>query len=96
MAIRWTDSADKHGVPRDEALYAVMNHHYLVPEFDEPRVGERRPDLYIGPASLGGPMLEVMLTRTPPRDLEIFHVMPLREKTLKRAEEAVRSDDDDD
>ncbi|MGL5859585.1 MAG: hypothetical protein ACRC35_14510 [Angustibacter sp.] len=59
-----------------------------MPEFDEPRVGGRRPDLYIGPSHLGGPLLEVMLVVIPPRGLSIFHVMTLREKILKRAKEA--------
>jgi len=88
MPIRWTSSADKHGISQEEVLYAMTHWHYYLPEFDEPRVGGRRPDLYIGPTRLGGPLLEVMVTRIPPRDLEIFHVMPLRDKIRRRAEQA--------
>ena len=52
MAIRWTDSADKHEVAREDALHAMLNHYLYVAEFDEPRVEEAgRPDLYVGPTA---------------------------------------------
>ncbi len=52
MAIRWTDSADKHDVAREDALHAMLNHYLYVAEFDEPRVEEAgRPDLYVGPTA---------------------------------------------
>jgi hypothetical protein len=70
----------------------MAHHHCHILEFDEPRVGGRKPDLYIGPARLGGPLLEVMVNRTPPRDLEVFHVMPLRDKIRQRAQEAARKE----
>lgn len=93
MAIQWTDSADKHGIPHEQAMFALANHRWYVPEFDESRVGGRRPDLYIGPAWLGGPLLEVMLFRVPPRDLVIFHVMGLRPKIQKLAEELTQEEE---
>ncbi|KFD43960.1 MULTISPECIES: hypothetical protein [Cellulosimicrobium] len=84
MAIRWTGSADKHGIAREDALHAMLNHYLVVEEFDEPRVeGASRPDLYIGPPRrLGGDLLEVMAERVPPRDVVIFHVMIARPKFL--------------
>ncbi len=90
MAIYWADSADRHGIPHDEALYAIANALYVEEEFDEPRVPDRiRPTLFIGPATheRGAPLLEVMVEVSPPRDLFIFHVMPARPKHLIRMED---------
>lgn len=86
MAITFAASADKHGVPREDALHAMVNAYYSEPEFDAPRVpGHGSPTLYIGPPrKLGGPMLEVMVEITPPRDMFIFHVMEARPKMLER------------
>jgi hypothetical protein len=35
MAIRWADSADKHGIAREDALNAILNQIYHVEQFDE-------------------------------------------------------------
>jgi len=89
MAIRWTDSADKHDVAREDALHAMLNHYLYVAEFDDPRVEEAaRPDLYVGPPrQLGGDLIEVMVERIPPRDVVIFHVMIARQKFLDLLDE---------
>ncbi len=89
MAIRWTDSADKHEVAREDALHAMLNHYLYVAEFDEPRVEEAgRPDLYVGPPrQLGGDLIEVIVERIPPRDVVIFHVMIARQKFLDLLDE---------
>ncbi len=86
MAIRFAASADKHGVPREDALYAMANALHSEREFDEPRVpGHGKPTLFIGPSrKLGGPLLEVMVEITPSRDMFIFHVMEARPKILER------------
>lgn len=87
--ITWSDSADKHGVDREDALYAMMHNYVYVPEFDDPRVpGAARPDLFIGPPrQLGGALLEVMTETVPPRGIHIFHVMIAREKFLALLDE---------
>lgn len=82
MAIDWRDSAAKHGITKEEAFYAIANHHLWIKEFDESRVGGVLPDLYLGPSHLGGPLLEIMTLRVPPRSLAIFHAMVAREKYL--------------
>jgi hypothetical protein len=47
--ITWTESADKHGVPHEDALRAMLNAYLRVPEFNEPRVpGRGKPTLFIG------------------------------------------------
>ena len=84
MAISWAESADRHDVPREDALHAIMNAYFHRAGFDEPRVpGGVRPDLFIGPPrQLGGPLLEVMVEMLPPRGVHIFHVMQARPKHL--------------
>jgi len=87
VAIRWAESASRHGIDHDEALHAIANAHYVEQEFDEPHApGHVRPTLFIGPSRLGGPLLEVMVEITPPRDLVVFHVMVARAKHLARME----------
>lgn len=89
MALHWTSSADKHGVSREDAVHAMLHHHFHEPGFDEPRrPGSSRPDLFIGPPrDLGGPLIEVMTEQVPPRDVIVFHVMPARAKFLTLLEE---------
>ena len=85
MTIRWADSADRHDIEDDDAVHAMFNAYLHLPEFDEPRrPGSRRPDLFVGPPrQLGGPLIEVMAERVPPRDLVVFHVMLARPKYLE-------------
>jgi hypothetical protein len=89
VGITWAHSADRHGIPREDALHAMMNAYYVEQEFDEPRSpANRRPTLYIGPPrQLGGPLLEVMAVLTPPRDMFVFHVMEARPKILELMKE---------
>lgn len=86
VSVTWAESADKHGIPREDVLNAIGNAYYVESEFDEPRIpGRVRPTLFIGPPrKLGAPLLEVMVEITPPRDLHIFHVMIARKKHLDR------------
>ncbi len=89
MAVTWANSADKHGIEHEDALHAITNAYYVEREFDEPRVpGRVRPTLFLGPPrQLGGPLLEVMVEMTPPRDIHVFHVMQARQKHLDRMED---------
>lgn len=86
VAVTWAPSADKHGIPHEDALHAIGNALYAESEFDEPRVpGRVRPTLFIGrPRQPGGPLLEVMVEVVPPRNLHVFHVMIARQKHLDR------------
>ena len=83
VAVTWTESADKHGIPHEEALYAMSHAHKVVRELGVPRVGALAPTLFIGPSRFG--TLEVLATITPPAGVHIFHVMPLRESTRTAA-----------
>lgn len=88
MAIKWTGSADKHGIDHADATHAIANAMYVEEEFDDPRPPSTiRPTLFIGPPrKLGGPLLEVMV-EIGPRDITVFHVMEARQKHLDRMED---------
>lgn len=83
MKIRWTDSCSKHGVPREDALHAMLFHVAFFPGFDEPRGGRTaQPDLWLGPQRhKGAPLLEIMST-TEGTSITVFHVMVARRKFL--------------
>jgi hypothetical protein len=83
LSITWAESAAKHRIPRDEALYAIAHAELFIESFGQPRIGDQSPSLFIGPSRYG--TLEVLAVITPPREIWVFHVMPLRETTAEAA-----------
>lgn len=75
-APRWTESADKHGVPRADAVYAIMHATFVGrPDPDDPAIV-----LYIGPEHAQTERELEILSRDRSgegRDHLIYHVMPL-------------------
>jgi len=86
VGLRWTASAGKHRVAREDAVHAITNPVHAQSEFDEPRVpGHLRPTLFIGPPrGRDGPLLEVMVEIIPPDDMVVLHVMVARAAHLER------------
>lgn len=79
--IQWTPSADKHGIPRDEVLYA-MTHATVERQWPPAREGHTTvPRLYVGPSRFG--TLEV-LAEVGDGSVVIFHAMRLRASTQTR------------
>jgi hypothetical protein len=75
MGVEWTRSADKHGVSREYALYALMN--YEVSAEVEGERGETTI-VYIGhPHAQTDRYIEVIAAHRVPRTIVIFHAMPL-------------------
>lgn len=75
VGVEFRRSADKHGIPREDALYAIMHAEVSAEVEGEP--GEVTV-LYIGhPHSQTDRYLEVIAAHRPPRTIVIFHVMPL-------------------
>ncbi|MGC0273462.1 hypothetical protein ACO0LV_10780 [Pseudactinotalea sp. Z1739] len=75
MGVEWTLSADKHGVTREDALYAMMHAEATAEVDGEP--GEQTI-VYVGhPHEQTDRYLEVIAAHRPPRTIIIFHVMPL-------------------
>ncbi|MDR1999569.1 MAG: hypothetical protein LBQ06_06470 [Frankiaceae bacterium] len=83
MGLRWSESAGEHGIPHEEAMWAMANPHLVIQEFGETRVGTDPPTLFIGPSRFG--TLEVLADIRPPADVWVFHVMRLRETTRRAA-----------
>jgi hypothetical protein len=82
MAIEWADSADRHGIAREDAVHAILKRVYYVAGFDQSRTGGTAPDLFIGYSRDGQQLIEVMIQPVPPRDGIVFHVMPARQKII--------------
>lgn len=87
MEIRWTPSADKHGIAHEDAVNAMLYFEVHRSPFGPSRVdGRGAPDLWIGPG-VDGVLLEVMAERTS-TGLVVFHVMPARSKIIEAARRA--------
>ncbi|WP_201276641.1 hypothetical protein [Marisediminicola senii] len=75
MGVEWTRSADKHDVPREDALYVMM--HFQVSAEVEGEPGETTI-VYVGhPHGQTERYLEVIAAHRAPRTIIIFDVMPL-------------------
>jgi hypothetical protein len=88
MAPRWEPSSDKHGVSRQDQIFAIINANF-VHELDEP-VKEGRIMVYIGPEhSQTDRELEILVLEFPDsgREASIFHAMPLGPKYRRYREE---------
>lgn len=83
---RWPPSSGKHGIERADALHAMRSPTVYLKSFDDSRSATRsRPDLFIGPNQDRTEILEVLaVTRGTATGAYVFHVMPLRPKTLER------------
>lgn len=75
MGVEFTDSADKHGIPRADSLHAMI--HADASAELEGLPGETTI-VYIGhPHGQTDHYIEVIAGHRPPRDVWIFHSMPL-------------------
>ncbi|SNU02816.1 hypothetical protein SAMN06298212_1713 [Ruaniaceae bacterium KH17] len=75
MGVQFTSSADKHGIPRQDSLYAIMH-------AEASAEVEGNPDettmVYVGhPHGQTDSYIEVIAAHRPPRTIVIFHAMPL-------------------
>lgn len=75
MGVEWTDSADKHGIPHEDVLYAMANAEASAEIEGHP---EETTIVYVGhPHGQTSRYLEVIAANRPPRELIIFHAMEL-------------------
>ncbi|MGL4340601.1 MAG: hypothetical protein ACRCSP_09310 [Rhodoglobus sp.] len=75
MSFGWTDSAAKHGISRDDALYAI--HHAEGTDDLSSESGEL-VRVYVGhPHAQTDRYIEVIVAIQPPRGVLVFHVMEL-------------------
>ena len=59
-----------------------MTHGKSWERWEDERPPHGPTQLWIGPSRFG--MLEVIAEVTPPRDINVFHVMPLRQSTAEK------------
>lgn len=89
MTPRWQPSAEKHGVPRGDIIFAILHATYAGEMVEErPSVG--RIMLFIGPPhGQTDREIEVLVHEFPDGDREaiIFHAMPLGSKFRNYREE---------
>jgi len=89
MAPRWTESSDKHQVPRRDQVHAILNATYVAELVGEGR-GSGRVMLFIGPAhSQTRRELEILIQEFAESGQEavIFHAMELGPKYRRYREE---------
>lgn len=76
MGVEFRTSSDKHGISREDTLYAMMNAEVAC-ELEGGRQGETRM-LYIGhPHGQTDRYIEVIAAHRHPRTIIIYHSMPL-------------------
>lgn len=93
MAPRWAESANKHGIPRADQIYAIVNATYKARIADE-GVEPGEVWLYIGcPHPQTEREIEVLVkTYSDGRAALIFHAMELGPKFRRLREENPRGD----
>lgn len=84
MAIEWALSADKHHIPHEDALHAMMHSVIdtdVVPQTPGRPVPTVPQHLFIGPPAEGSSrLLEVIVERRSGGNFYVFHVMELGSK----------------
>lgn len=93
MGVEFKDSVDKHGIPREDTLHAMMNTE-VARELDGARPGEVRM-LYIGHShNQTERYIEVIAAHRPPRTIVIHHSMPLSDLFRHLLDEGKQRHDD--
>jgi hypothetical protein len=88
VAPRWAHSADKHGIPRADQIYALINATYKVELADE-RIDGGAVWLYIGPphAQTDRELELLVNVYSDGREALVFHTMPLSARYWRYREE---------
>lgn len=87
--IYWTESADKWGIPHEDALFAIQNARY---DSDNVKVNEGDPSgrrrVFVGPQhQQTDRLIEVLIEVTRGSDFVVYHVMPLGSHYRSQMEE---------
>jgi hypothetical protein len=89
MGIEWPDSADKHNIPHQDALYAIQNPVYTstkVKANGGNATNQRR--VFVGPQhAQTSRLIEVLIELKPGGSFVVYHVMPLGSYYRKQMEE---------
>lgn len=75
MALYFTPSAARHGIPSEDALYAIA---HAVGSEELGWQGKKKKKIYVGhPHGQTERFIEVIVLEWNPREIEVFHVMEL-------------------
>lgn len=93
MAPRWTDSSDKHHIPRNDQVYAIVHANYK-DKLDSEKLDEGDVWLYIGhPHAQTEREIEVLVNvYQDGREALVFHAMELGPKFRRYREENPHGD----
>jgi hypothetical protein len=88
VAPRWTESSDKHGIPREDQVYAIVHASYSAKLLDD-SMGDGEVWLYIGhPHPQTHREIEVLVNvYSDGREAVVFHAMELGPKLRRHREE---------
>lgn len=88
VAPRWTDSAEKHGIPRQDQVYAIVHANYKN-RLDSEKLDDGDVWLYIGhPHAQTGREIEVLVNvYSDGREALVFHAMDVGSKFTRYREE---------
>lgn len=91
MGIQWPASSAKHGIPRQDALYAIRHSVYTSSrvKVDPTRANHPRR-VFIGPAHGQTERLIEVLVELRGGDMYVYHVMPLGAYYRRQMEEEQR------
>jgi hypothetical protein len=88
VAPRWTDSSDKHNVPRADQVHAIVHANYTV-RLDSEKLDDGTVWLYIGhPHAQTRREIEILVNVYPDgREALVFHAMELGPKFRRYRQE---------
>jgi hypothetical protein len=90
MGLQLADSTLRHGLEREDVLCAIVNAVLHHPGHQVGRSPDHSPvDLFDGPTRAGA-LIEVLVERRGPRDVIIFHALPIDDRRLRRVRETRR------
>lgn len=89
MPIEYTDSAGKHGISEEDALYAMQNSTYTSTNVKSaPNAAPNPRRVFVGPQHSGTErLIEVLIEVKSPGVFTIYHAMPLGSYYRKQMEE---------
>lgn len=93
VAPRWTESSDKHQIPREDQVHAIVHANYKA-RLDSEKLDDGDVWLYIGnPHAQTDREIEVLVNVYPDgREALLFHAMALGPKFRKYREENANGD----
>lgn len=89
MGVEWANSAGKHSIPHEDALYAIQNAVYTSTDvYTATERPNRTRRVFVGPQhAQTSRLIEVLVEISQGGDFVIYHVMPLGSHYRQQMEE---------